>query len=303
LTTHTLPLLPLKDVAVFPHLIQALIVGRPASLAAVKAAIDGDREILTVLQRDPGDEQPGRDGLHDVGTVSTVKRVEKRENGAQVIVGGQRRVRLHSLSSAGGAAFVEVEYLPSLTVPEAGESRAKALALMRENLDIARQIAHIMSQNPDQLFQQMVRGIDDPITQMYRLAALLRNADQSEKQKVLEIDGVQPLLEAVHGLLRQELAVSRCSASCSRRPAKRLNRTSASTCCGTRSASSRKPWARTATTRMSPNCASSSSRVMAGASSAAADRPKTMRTQAKTDLRCIMRCSLLSPAVRGCAWR
>lgn len=209
MTKHKLPLLPLKNVAVFPQLIQALIVGRSASLAAVKAATDHDRELLTVLQKDPGEEHPDRNGLHDIGTVSTVSRVEQREGGAQVIVRGLRRVRLHDLATSAAETLVEVEVedLPTPTVPAEGEERAKATALMRENLDIARQIAHMMSQNPDQLFHQMVGGIEDPITQMYRLAELLRNVEQTEKQKVIEIDEVQPFLEAVHRLLRQEIAV------------------------------------------------------------------------------------------------
>ena len=208
-TMHKLPLLPLKNVAVYPGLIQALIVGRPQSLAAVNSAIERNNELLTVLQKDPGDEHPDRNDLYDVGTVSQVTRAEQREGGAQVIVRGLRRVRLRDLSSVGDDAHMEaeVEALPMPTLPPPGEARAKATALMRENLDIARQIAHLMSQNPDQLFQQMVGGIDDPITQMYRLAELLRNVEQDEKQKVLEIDEVQPFLEAIHRLLRQEMVV------------------------------------------------------------------------------------------------
>jgi len=210
LTTHKLPLLPLKDVTVYPELIQALIVGRPASLAAVKAAVDHDRFILTALQKNPKDEQPMRDGLHDIGTVCKVTRVDKREGGAQVIVRGKRRVRIHDISASDGDSPLieaEVEELPPIAVPDADEARAKATALMRENLDIARRIAHIMSQNPEQLFQQMVGAIEDPVTQMYRLAELLRNVGQEEKQRVLEIDDIQTFLEAIHGLLRQELAV------------------------------------------------------------------------------------------------
>ncbi len=208
--TSKLPLLPLKNVAVFPQLIQALIVGRVASLAAVKAATERDCEILTVLQKDPNDERPNCEGLYGVGTVSTVTRVEQRDGGAQVIVRGLRRVRLLAVSPAEGNAPLveaEVENLPTPTIPEAGEERAKAIVLIRENLDIARQIAHIMSQNADQFFQQMVGGIEDPVTQMYRLAELLRNVEQQDKQKVLEIDDIQPFVEAVHSLLRQELVV------------------------------------------------------------------------------------------------
>ncbi len=246
MTTHKLPLLPLKDVTVFPELIQALIVGRPASLAAVKAAIDGEREILTVLQRQPDEEHPDQDGLYEIGTLSTVTRVDQREGGAQVIVRGEQRVRVRSVSEVALEApeseepaeakpkasksakaprrskeraapkaakeelrylEAEVEVLPTPAVPKDSEERAKATALMRENLDIARRVAQIMSQNPEQIFQQMVGGIDNPITQMYRLVDLLRNAEQAEKQKVLEIEDVQPFLTAIHALLRQEIAV------------------------------------------------------------------------------------------------
>ena len=143
-----LPLLPLKNVAVFPELIHALIVGRPASLAAVKAAVDGNREVLTVLQQDPNDERPERDGLYDIGTAATVTRIEQRDGGAQVIVRGLRRVRLHGMAKAndGGdestsPVEVEVENLSLPTLPDEAEGRAKASALIRDNLDTARRIA------------------------------------------------------------------------------------------------------------------------------------------------------------------
>ena len=210
MSTTSLPLLPLKNVTVFPALIQALIVGRTASLAAIKAAVEGDGQLLTVLQKNPEDEHPDRDGLYDIGTISTVTRVEQREGGAQVIVRGIGRARLHGLSGPANddaPVVAEIERLPTLKVPPSGEERAKAIALMKENLDMARQIARVMSQNAEQLFQQMVGGIDDPVTQMYRLAELLRNVEQGAKQQVLEIDQLQPFLEVVHKLLRQEVAV------------------------------------------------------------------------------------------------
>ena len=221
-----LPLLPLKNVAVFPELIHALIVGRPASLAAVKASVEGNREVLTVLQKNPNDEHPARDGLYDIGTVATVTRIEQREGGAQVIVRGLRRVRLLGMTRVNGeqgdeggegdkeaTAYIEVdvEDLPLPTLPESSEERAKAAALIRDNLDTARRLAHMASpqnsQNADQIFQQMVATIDDPVTQMYRIVVLADNVDQGEKQKILEIDDVQPFLEAIHHLLRQEIAI------------------------------------------------------------------------------------------------
>ena len=210
MTTQTLPLLPLKNVAIFPELIQALIVGRPASMAAVKAAVDQDRKLVTVLQKDRDQENPDREGLFDIGTLANVTRVEQRDGGAQVIVRGVCRVRVQALNAPtdeDAPAEVDVVELPTPVLPEDGEERAKATALIRENLDIARQVAHIMSQNPDQLFQQMVGSIEDPVTQMYRLVELARNIEQNDKQRILEIDGIQAFLEAIHRLLRQELAV------------------------------------------------------------------------------------------------
>ncbi len=210
MTTQTLPLLPLKNVAIFPELIQALIVGRPASMAAVKVAVDQDRKLVTVLQKDRDQENPDREGLFDIGTLANVTRVEQRDGGAQVIVRGVCRVRVQALNAPTGEdapAEVEVVELPTPALPEGGEERAKATALVRENLDIARQVAHIMSQNPDQLFQQMVGSIEDPVTQMYRLVELARNIEQNDKQRILEIDEIQAFLEAIHRLLRQELAV------------------------------------------------------------------------------------------------
>ena len=215
---HKLPLLPLKNVAVFPELIHALSVGRPTSLAAVKTAVQHEREVLTVLQKDPNEERPDREGLYDIGTVSSVTRVEQRESGAQVIVRGLRRVRLHGMAlandgddEAGSYFEVEFEELPLPSLPTEGEERAKASALVRDNLETARRIAHLASpqnpQNADQIFQQMVGTISDPVTQMYRIVVLADNVEQSEKQSVLEIDDAQPFLEAIHHLLRQEIAI------------------------------------------------------------------------------------------------
>ena len=166
MTTHKLPLLPLKNVAVYPELIQALIVGRPASLASIQAALEGDSTVVTVLQKEPDDEHPAREALYDVGTISKITRVEQRDGGAQVIVRGLRRARLGDLTATEDEVpLVEaaVEELPTPALPAEGEERAKATALMRENLDIAKRVAQIMSQNPaTKSIQQLVGHISEP---------------------------------------------------------------------------------------------------------------------------------------------
>ena len=93
-TSTTLPVLPLKNTVVYPQIIVPLAIGRAMSLAAVNSALDHGRELVAVAQRDPDEQQPERDGLYDVGTVVSISRIEKRDQGAQIIVQGLRRVRL-----------------------------------------------------------------------------------------------------------------------------------------------------------------------------------------------------------------
>ena len=68
--TLSLPLLPLRDIVVFPHMIVPLFVGREKSVAALEHAMAGDKEILLVAQLDPGQDDPGRDDLYDLGVTA-----------------------------------------------------------------------------------------------------------------------------------------------------------------------------------------------------------------------------------------
>ena len=206
---RSIPLLPLKNVVVFPEIIQALAVGRAQSLAAIKHALDNDREILTVLQRDPNVERPDRDDLHDIGAIATITRVEPRDGGAQVIVQGVRRVELHDLETTGDFVTVEVSDLETPSIPDEGEDRAKALALHRSVLDTARSIAEILApQNADQIFEQAVGSIDDPITQMYRIVSIARQMELIDRQSVLEIGKTVAFFERMLELLQRELSVA-----------------------------------------------------------------------------------------------
>ncbi|MEY3984943.1 MAG: hypothetical protein RLZ59_388, partial [Pseudomonadota bacterium] len=75
--TLKLPLLPLRDIVVFPHMIVPLFVGREKSVAALEQAMAGDKEILLVAQLDPGQDNPGRDDLYDMGVTATVLQLLK----------------------------------------------------------------------------------------------------------------------------------------------------------------------------------------------------------------------------------
>jgi ATP-dependent Lon protease len=203
-----LPALPLKNTVVYPQIIVPLAVGRSMSLAAVNAALERGRELIAVAQRDPEEQRPERAGLYDVGTVVTITRMEKRDQGAQIIVQGLRRVRLGEAEWHGEQLLVQVEPLPVLTMEGADEDAAAVDALVRENLALAQNIAELFDQeNGSQIYQQLVGSLPDPISQMYRIASLA-SLELEQEQLVLECNTTRALMEELHKVLRHEQKVT-----------------------------------------------------------------------------------------------
>ncbi len=205
---ETYPLLPLKNTVVYPQIVRPLAVGRAKSLAAVNAGAEAGRRIITVAQKLSNLEDPIRDDLYDIGTISTINRIEKRDNGAQVIVQGMERVRLGQPTDE--RHFIEIEYerLPKLTMDALGDDTAHVDALLRENLELSQRIAQLYEpDNGDQIYQRLIGSINDPITQMYRIADLA-NLTLEQEQEVLSCGTTKQLMQSVHEILRHELQVT-----------------------------------------------------------------------------------------------
>ncbi len=209
------PALPLKNIVVFPQIVQHLAVGRPKSMAALKRASEAATELVTVAQHASDVENPGISDLHEIGTLVQIKRIESHDQGAQVIVQGATRVRILSVAEEAGddgCLMLEVEPLPTLSMPERGEETAAddaaAEALLRENLGLAQAIARLMdSENGDQIYQQLIGTIADPIVQMYRIANLA-NLTVDQQQEVLAASSVPDLMRVVHDILTHEQQVA-----------------------------------------------------------------------------------------------
>lgn len=205
---HKLPLLPLKNLVVFPEIISPIAVGRLKSLAAVKAGVEADRQILTVLQKDPKVDSPDLDDLYSVGTLSTISRVEQRNQGAQVIVQGKQRVRLIEIEETEDYSQIVYEPLGTLTLDDP-EVDPRVEALHRENLELAKEIANAINpEKGDQIFQQFVGQINDPIIQMYRIASGTPNMTIEERQAILDIDDTETLMNRIHETLTHEQSVT-----------------------------------------------------------------------------------------------
>ena len=205
----TLPLLPLKNLVIFPTLVAPVAVGRARSLASVKVSANGAREVIVVLQRDPEAEEPTREELHEIGTLCTVSRVEERNGGAQVIVQGNQRVRIDSVDEVDDYLSVTYSPIDDLSINLDDDVEPRIEALHREVLELARDIAN--SLNPDkgdQIFQQFIGQIDEPISQMYKIASVAQNLSTEERQELLQINSENELLTRIHEVLQHEHAVT-----------------------------------------------------------------------------------------------
>ena len=205
---ETYSVLPLKNTVVFPQIVIPLAVGRKRSLAAVKAGVEAGRRIITAAQKEAGVEDPTWENLFEIATISTINHIEKRDKGSQVIVQGAERVRLRPAAQHEDYLEAEYERLASLDMEDVGDDAAHVDALLSENLELSKRIANLYGgDNGDQMFQQLIGSINDPITQMYRIANLV-SIPLEQEQAVLECDSVRALMENVHEILRHELKVT-----------------------------------------------------------------------------------------------
>ncbi|HZF44312.1 MAG TPA: endopeptidase La [Sphingomonadaceae bacterium] len=118
--TQSFPVLPLRDIVVFPQMIVPLFVGRDKSVAALEAAMTGSKEIFLVAQLDPAEDDPDRDQLYELGVIATVMQLLKLpDSTVRVLVEGQRRASLLSMVDANGYLSAEVDDVADLEADQA----------------------------------------------------------------------------------------------------------------------------------------------------------------------------------------
>jgi ATP-dependent Lon protease len=115
-----LPLLPLRDVVVYPHMVIPLFVGREKSIEALEYAMASDKQVLLVAQRSAVDDAPGVDDIYQVGTVSTILQLLKLPDGTiKVLIEGGYRAAIGSVNDEGNFTVSGVREIESDEVPEA----------------------------------------------------------------------------------------------------------------------------------------------------------------------------------------
>ena len=205
--SDSLPVLPLKNLVCFPGLFHPVNVGREKSLAAVKVAQQEGGQIITVLQKQPDEEAPQRNDLCDVGTICGIKRVLKKEGGAQIVLEGQTRVVLGKKSPH--RKYLRIEYEPMVDLGEmvAEGMSPEAEAIHRENRTLAEKIANLLDEDKEQVLRQLLGKITNPVTRAYHFLSNGTGYEISDAQKALELNSAEEVLKAAFDTLSKEVTV------------------------------------------------------------------------------------------------
>jgi len=197
----TLPLLPLRDVVVFPHMVIPLFVGRPKSIKALDVAMDAGKHILLVAQKQAAKDDPVAADLYDIGSVATVLQMLKLPDGTvKVLVEGTQRARIRTIEE-------RAEYLAAHAQPIPGEpgTAHEVEAMRRALLAQFDQYVKLNKKIPPEILTSM-SGIDDGGRLADAIAAHLP-LKLEQKQQILEMSDVGKRLEHLLGVLEGEVDI------------------------------------------------------------------------------------------------
>ncbi|WP_330208316.1 endopeptidase La [Pseudomonas sp. Z13] len=198
-TTIELPLLPLRDVVVYPHMVIPLFVGREKSIEALEAAMTGDKQILLLAQRNPADDDPGEDALYRVGTVATVLQLLKLPDGTvKVLVEGEQRGAVERFMEVDGHLRAEVTLIDEVDAPE-----RESEVFVRSLLSQFEQYVQLGKKVPAEVLSSL-NSIDEPSRLVDTMAAHMALKIE-QKQDILEIIDLSARVEHVLALLDAEI--------------------------------------------------------------------------------------------------
>ena len=199
--TRLLPILPLRDIVVFPQRIVPLFVGREKSVAALEAAMSADKELFLVAQLDPSEDDPDRDALYDLGVIATAMQLLKLPDGTvRVLVEGAKRARLTGLVPQDGYMAAEVEEVDQETA-----DGPEVQALMRSVIDQFENYAKLNKRLPPETGIQLSE-IEDASVLADAVASNL-SIKVADKQALLGEMNPSRRLEMVFAFMEGELGV------------------------------------------------------------------------------------------------
>ena len=200
-STVTYPLLPLRDVVVFPHMVIPLFVGRPKSIKALETAMEAGKSILLVAQKSAAKDEPSPEDLYDIGSIANILQMLKLPDGTvKVLVEGVQRARV--LSVVDEKTHYTAEALP---VPADAVETNEVEAMRRAMLTQFDQYVKLNKKIPPEILTSL-SGIDEPGRLADTVAAHLP-LKLEQKQAVLEMFDVRKRLEHLLSLMEAELDI------------------------------------------------------------------------------------------------
>jgi ATP-dependent Lon protease len=196
------PLLPLRDIIVFPHMVVPLFVGRDKSIAALDEAMRKDKFVLLVAQKNAKTNTPSRNDIYNVGTLGTIIQLLRLPDGTvKVLVEGKRRAKI--VNYIPHEEFLQVEYeLIGTKVKETVEIEA----LIREVQGTFETYIKLNKQIPPEMLMT-VQGIDDPSRLADTIVVHLSSIKMEERQEILETEDAKSRLERLYELMRNEIEI------------------------------------------------------------------------------------------------
>lgn len=199
---ETLPVLPLRDIVIFPFMIVPLFVSRERSIKAVDQALAENRMILLAAQKDPDNEEPQTGELYDVGTVAIIMRMLKLpDSRIRILVQGIARAKINYMEDTAGFLQARVEELKETPPPQGLELEA-----LTRNVRSALDKSVALGKNVSPEVMAIVTTVEEP-ARLADLAASNLELKVEDAQSVLELLDIIPRLHRVNELLAKEIEV------------------------------------------------------------------------------------------------
>ncbi|HET98695.1 MAG TPA: endopeptidase La [Desulfurivibrio alkaliphilus] len=215
----TYPLMPLRDIVLFPHTVAPLVVGRERSIRALEEAMASGTEIFLAAQHDSSEDEPSEEGIHGVGTVAVVMQLLRLPDGTiKALVEGKRRARVVRYLPHAEIFMVVVEELPELP-----DSPAVAVAFLRELREAFQEYVQYYKKVPGEVSKSLGR-IESPARFVDVLVAHLPISIGEKQQVLATIDPVERF-ELLLNLLHREIQVAQLEANIRGRVKKKMDKT------------------------------------------------------------------------------
>jgi ATP-dependent Lon protease len=194
-----LPLLPLRDVVVYPQIVQPLFVGRPRSIRSLEVAMHSHKQVLLVAQKNASDDDPGIKDIYAVGTIATILQLIRLPDGTvKVLVEGVTRARIRSAELVDDYFQSQVVPLHSDALPE-----KQGQLLLKSLLSQFDQYVQLSRKIPPEVMSS-ISGIDEPGRMVDTIASHM-TLQLQEKQNLLELVSLEARIEHLMGLIEAEI--------------------------------------------------------------------------------------------------